>query len=474
MTFIHGFSNNQAEVDPNRALYAILRDANGQSLSVTKGQKFDLNDGLIPAGGLNDGLYRPIRLDRMGGQAISKYTPMIEYFLYTAALMPQWLSPATTMTVTHSVTAGTLLNAGSTGAINTHAALVSMQTVPKTQRSPVFSRTRARLVKGGTNGAADIFLTTTQAPAQTELPNGFAFRYQADGVLVPIIVFNGTVVLTGTNFAPAIDSTKYYTWDIMVDDNSVNFAVQDSTTGDVVTDQTLAIGSDAGRLGSLPYFFAGARTYVGGVANAGLATQVYVGDVTVGLLDMDAEKPWPHVMASMGKGVITNPTVALTQLANYANSAAPVSATLSNTTAGYTTLGGQFQFAAPAGAETDFALFAFQVPTGLKLVITGIEIQSLNTGAAVANQETMLQWFLGVDAPAVTLAANTFRRGLGFQSFPIGAAIGAQAPDIDRRFSSPVVVNSGRFVHVGVKAPRGTATALQVIRGLVSIEGYFE
>jgi len=51
-----------------------------------------------------------------------------------------------------------------------------------------------------------------------------------------------------------------------------------------------------------------------------------------------------------------------TGLANYANSAAPASATLSNTAAGYTTLGGQFQFAAVAGAETDYALFAYTVP----------------------------------------------------------------------------------------------------------------
>lgn len=56
------------------------------------------------------------------------------------------------------------------------------------------------------------------------------------------------------------------------------------------------------------------------------------------------------------------------QLENHTNSTAPTSATLSNTAAGYTTLGGRFQFAAVAGAATDYALFGFQVPAGSKFL----------------------------------------------------------------------------------------------------------
>jgi len=43
-----------------------------------------------------------------------------------------------------------------------------------------------------------------------------------------------------------------------------------------------------------------------------------------------------------------------TQTANYAPTSAPASATLSSAAAGYATLGGQFQFLAVAGAETDY------------------------------------------------------------------------------------------------------------------------
>ncbi len=102
--------------------------------------------------------------------------------------------------------------------------------------------------------------------------------------------------------------------------------------------------------------------------------------------------------------------VAPAQTANYANTAAPASATLSNTAAGYTTLGGQWQFAAVAGAETDYALFGFQVTAAAaasankNLFITGIRIEAVNTGAAVATTATLLQWGLAVGGTAVSLA----------------------------------------------------------------------
>ena len=66
------------------------------------------------------------------------------------------------------------------------------------------------------------------------------------------------------------------------------------------------------------------------------------------------------------------------------------------------------------------------------------------------------------------------RIALGNQVFPIAAAIGAQATRIDVNLDAPVVVNSGEFVHVILKMPLGTATASQIIRGVVGFNGYFE
>ena len=81
--------------------------------------------------------------------------------------------------------------------------------------------------------------------------------------------------------------------------------------------------------------------------------------------DMFQNKDFSHIMACNGNHAMFQPDgIAAGYTANYANSAAPANASLANITAGYTTLGGQFQFAAVGGAETDFALFAFLNPAG--------------------------------------------------------------------------------------------------------------
>ena len=232
--------------------------------------------------------------------------------------------------------------------------------------------------------------------------------------------------------------------------------------------------------GSAP--FSVRHAIVGGAASAVINCRIAKYTVTNG--GFATNRLWPTAMTGMG----LSSTQTLTGItANYANSAAPTSGTLSNTAAAFTTLGGQFQFAAVAGAETDYALFAYQVPaattavTGRNLVIRGIWIDTINTGAAVATTSTVLQWSLGVGSTAVSLAtadaATTRARSpvtLGYQTFPIGAAIGAQATRIDVNLDAPLVCEQGTYVHVILKMPIGTATASQVVRGIVGINAYFE
>ena len=177
--------------------------------------------------------------------------------------------------------------------------------------------------------------------------------------------------------------------------------------------------------------------------------------------------------ASLGMSAGRNPYTGA-QNENHTNSTAPVSATLSNTAAGYTTLGGKFQFIAPAGAVTDFALFGFAVPVGSRFICEGVRIESYNTGAAVATTATVLEWAVGFNSLAVSLAtANIVRRQCGVQSYAIGAAIGASALPVDVTFETPEVVESGRLVHVILNVPIGTATASQIVRGQVLVKGRF-
>lgn len=229
---------------------------------------------------------------------------------------------------------------------------------------------------------------------------------------------------------------------------------------------------------SLPVFI---RTYNAAVAPS-VAIKLQCSAIGASNGGADLNRLWPTVQSAMGNSCMQAPTgTAVGQTANYANSAAPASATLSNTAAGYTTLGGQFQFAAVAGAETDYALFGYQVPTGSTLILRGVWIDTMNTGAAVATTATWLQWAIGAGSTAVSLATadaaatkSPARIALGNQVFPIAAAIGAQATRIDVNLDAPVVVNSGEFVHIILKMPLGTATASQVIRGVVGVNGYFE
>jgi hypothetical protein len=216
----------------------------------------------------------------------------------------------------------------------------------------------------------------------------------------------------------------------------------------------------------------------------GVAPNLQIGPVSIFRCG-DADKAWGDKLAASGLSSLQAPLTPFAQTANNANSTSPTSATLSNTAAGYTTLGGRWQFAAPLGAATDYALFGYQVPVGYQLYITGIAISTCNTVAAVATTPTILDWSVAVDSTAVSLAtADSFgppfvtmgprRVPLGSQGFIVGAAAGACAQDIVRTFNPPLVAEPSRFVHAIVQVHTGTATATEIIRGDVTFTGYFE
>lgn len=243
----------------------------------------------------------------------------------------------------------------------------------------------------------------------------------------------------------------------------------------ILNEQTLAIGIDAGRMFATSRIGAFARTYVGGVAATAPATQLFIGQMYVGAYDANLNQSPAEMQAGMGLGVERNPLTGA-QLANAANNVAPTTRALSNTTPGETTLGGKFQFAAPVGSDVlDYLIFGFQVPVGYQFNAKGILIDTVNIGAAVATTATLLEWDIGLNSTAASLATAGIIRlgGVGFQSFPIGAGIGAQATSIGQQFGRPLVCEGGRFIQVILRVPVGTATASQLIRGQVTFDGYW-
>jgi hypothetical protein len=229
------------------------------------------------------------------------------------------------------------------------------------------------------------------------------------------------------------------------------------------------------------------RVYNSGVPGSGGSATLKLGQISVQNRNANFDEPFASKMVSNGLGLYQSPVTTFAQIQNWTNSTEPAAATLSNTAAGYTTLGGQYAFAAPAGAATDFALFGFQVPAGYQAFITDIAITAMNgalnggaVGATVATTPTTLQWALGVNASAVSLAtadgAGTWaprRCALGSHGFAIGAVVGQKDTDIVRVFGAPKVIDGGRWLHVICRVPIGTATANQIIRGTVDVGGYF-
>lgn len=319
------------------------------------------------------------------------------------------------------------------------------------------------------------FAATTATPT-----DGVYFKLNTAGVLVGVMNINGTETTTAPMPSPVAGQVSHYR--IVIDQDRIEFFIDGILQGVILSPNTAAAVSLSRWLPLLMRCYNAAAT--------GTAQRMEVADVSVIARDLALNRLWPTVMAGAECGSYNNPRgAAVAQSANYVNSTAPVSAVLSNTAAGYTTLGGQFQFAAVAGAETDYALFAFQVPVAAagggnrNLVIRGVRIETFNMGAASTTTPTLLQWALGIGSTAVSLAtadSNTAgtraprRVPLGIQSMPVGTPIGGAITPIDVNLDAPLYVAAGTFAHVILRIPVATATASQIIRGLVMINGYFE
>lgn len=376
------------------------------------------------------------------------------------------------VTMVQAISSGFIvLNSAAITSINTSSNITSIRVIPFLSHYPLYFHLKGKTPnQPQANATMEIGLgvvSGTSAPT-----DGVFFRWTNDGTF-RCVINNGGSETTTTVTAPTSNDT--HTFAIVYTHNSARFEID----GAIVA--TVSAPTGASSLTSttrLPNF---ARVYTAGSIPV-TAPQLFVAEWNVAQMDINGGKAWEEQLASIGRGSHQSPVTTFLQTANHANSTSPASATLSNTAAGYTTLGGRYQFAAPVGAATDFALFGFQVPAGYQLVIKGLSISAMNTGAAVATTATILDWFLAVNASAISLAtaeaagtAWAYRRmPLGMHGFIIGAAIGQGENDIVRVFDTPVTVDSNRFCVIGVQVPVGTATASQIIRGDVQINGHFE
>lgn len=328
-----------------------------------------------------------------------------------------------------------------------------------------------------TNSNIDFGLFLPGATGAAIPLDGVYWRINSSGVK-GVLNNNGTEVTLSTTFTPAIN--QVYKYNISITDSGLEFWVDDILLGHI--DKPVGTGS-AMYSGSNPFAI---RQHNTGIPSAAISAKF--ANYTIGVADMDNVRLWASNKAGQGMSGTNYPSGgAAGQTANNVNSTVPATATLSNTAASYATLGGNFVFAAVAGAETDYALFAFLNPvpttgiTGRNLIIRGAWVDIWNQVAAVATTPTVFQWTLAVGSTAVSLATTDGaatrlpkRILLGTQSFIVGAAVGSLAATCDANYDAPLVVEPGCYLHVILRMPLGTATATETFRGSVGINSYWE
>lgn len=242
---------------------------------------------------------------------------------------------------------------------------------------------------------------------------------------------------------------------------------------------------------ALPVFM---QKYNAGTVGSSPNMIVKIGDVSVTLMDLASNQTWANQMAGMGLGMqgMNGGTMGSPQV-QWANTALPTAAAATNTTAALGAfLGGIFQMNAPATSATDVIIASYQNPAGganqtpRTMKIRGIKVDCVNSGAAVATTGTTFAVAVAWGATNVSLATTesaSFATGttkarriqpIGVISFPVGAAIGAQASGIQFDFEAPLVINPGEFVQVVAKILVGTATASEVFQWVISPNLYHE
>jgi hypothetical protein len=475
-----GLSSQIQEVDSvSLASRVTLYDKQGNRVSKKhrEGITTSSQEALLIAG-KNDDIATLIRTDRKGNILTGNYIPeIIENFEGATTNVQKWSSTATTFVLAQSTIGGLNLNSTSLATINAVSILQSQRLIYKYPRVPIQYKQRVR-VNIATNSVFDMGFGV---PTSTTLivPNGCAVRC-VNGLWTAVITYNGLeIAITNivgvdgvTQLSTSATNSEYYVIDIIIDDDNLVVTIQDTNLGTMVGKCSLPIPLSALKMWgatALPIY---TRVYNTGSAPA-TAPNVIITELQVLTLDMNNNMDASQIAGNLGLTAGRNPFTG-SQLENHTNSTAPVSATLSNTAAGYTTLGGKWQFAAVGGGVTDYILFGFQVPAGSKFLCEGIRIDTRNTGVAVATTPTTLEWSMGFNSSAVSLAtANIIRRQLGHQSFAVGAAVESIATPLDIDFKTPEITESGRFVQVILNLPVGTATASQIIRGTCTVKGRF-
>lgn len=388
-----------------------------------------------------------------------------------------WTQKTSGMTITQS-NASQTLNANGTLTSGAYAVFQSVKYMPILIEFPLYGQWRAK-VKGAVGAIVELGFMNISGNTSAPL-DGCFLRWDATGTGYAVINYNGTETLTpiGINVA----STDLYNYEITIYEDQVVFEATSTTVNSPYFALTIPLPGTQGAATSVTHIQACARVY--NTAAVSTAASIILSGVNVQQMDLASNRSYrEQLVMAAARGSYQYPVAPYTSTSNSSYNTATLSATLSATTPSYTTLGGNFLFTVPAGSDVlDYALFAFQIPTGYQFHITDITIDTSVATALAAG--AILQWTVGLNSSGASLAtvdnvaANTYapRRVTigqqGFLSNASGTTVGASASEINIAFDPGLVCDSGRYFHLILRMP--VATVGGTLRGAAVVRGYFE
>jgi hypothetical protein len=386
----------------------------------------------------------------------------------------KWTQSTLTMTQAQTQTSFNM-NSGGNHTTSTYSILTSTKAFMVTGEFGIETRIKAILTPQ-TNAVIElgfIACATTSAPT-----NGVFFRITSAGVQELVINFNGTEV--ASTIATAMTAADNYTFVVYMYGTTARLDILNFDNSLFAT-TTLQAPATQGALVQLGHIPVAMRVYDTGTA-PGAAANIVATSVSVTQMDLAANKAWEVQLGDMARFANSDPLTGL-QLTTYANSSAPATtaaASLSNTAAAASTLGGLFAFNPPASGETDYILFAYQVPANFDLLIWSVTIDAALLAVQSSSNPLVYQWGLAVGSSAVSLAtagANPpLRQSLGIQTSPKSASIGDPLSPGKLIWAprAPVVCYGGKYVHIFVRCISSNLTVGQIIRGAVAFDAVFQ
>ena len=423
-------------------------------------------------------------------------------FESTTVLTTQWNANTTTFT-----NAQTLGFYGINGTALTTAGAVSYvrtwRMFPSFGTYPVYVDMWVR--EGGydaINAISEFGLLFLTATATQQPVDGIYFRRISGGQLKGIITNNNLDLVEvdfDTSNVPSrhtygpYDPVECNHYLISFHNDVVRFWINDVMVGEIACPSQLATFAASS---SLPVGFR-----VNNLTTTSIPRQLSFGYVNVGFGDQNTNKPWSHAMVGTGQGSYQTqigstpgPTVtrgASGQVGHPNSGTARIAGAWSAQTGpNLNNLGGLFTSPAMSTltSEGDYPVFSYQNPVGTAalpgktLYITGMRIGEAYASAGATGGGGMFLSYIAMPESSTTVtnttdtATSTSGKSivLGGQGFASGDPVGTMKPGFEISFPTPIVIPSGKNLHIVVRPAGTTALNTLVVNGSVTINGYFE